>query len=646
MTWRRRLFVFLWLLELALFWAPPRAAAQSQTTVTGNVVDPKGFFYAGGSVKATLFPPGVASPCVFTGPNCVPIPGTVGTVPIDFFGNFTINLYPNNLIFCNQGPCTTQWTFQICIQPGVIEPPIGTGDQCFSVTTTIAGASQSITAQITAAPPPQLTRIPIGGGGGCTPSGVDTGILSEHPVGTCFDSLHATWDDGASKQNLQFGDGTNTTTGAELSFMLATGGKVNACFECWNFGQSNNLTSFAILNDQKKSAMGWFNTNSGAGSSEQFGDTNTLNFAGASHCNGCNDDLIQIGFENNMSSSVALSYAAPSIGHQFGNQNQATTNTAGGTLTDFVESGTANNFAETAGTNPGIAHAFAYGLQNRVKDDLGPSEIFFEGLYGFDNEADAIDPQDVSIFGASNTVHSLVLCSVGSCPPAQDSVVYGDQNTVTNAGGVLLAAVHSSVTNCTACGAFGYNEANSTNNSLFIGMGNHEIEITSNLVTMPSLASASVSPVCASTAGGLEIAGCPSPGGVGTIYTAAYGDFGAAASTTNFGIISGLVTGSLAGPGNLLTQAQLLSVACTAQNPMVVTDTAQPATGTYVFTLFDATTSSATAVTITIPISSAAGTFNGTGSVTLTAGHRYIWRAVNNATSAGAQLGSISFQCK
>lgn len=239
-----RKFLLVFCASVACFLAAPRAAAQSQTTVTGNVVDPKGFFYAGGTVKPQLYPPGVAAPCVFVGPNCIPIPATVGPANIDFFGNFSVNVYPNALIFCNGAPCTTQWTFQICIAApqAIIPQPIGTGDQCFSVTTTIAGASQNLTALITAAPPPNLTRIPIGGG--CTPSGaINTGILSEHPVGSCFDSPDATWDDGASKQNLQFGDGTNFISNNNLSFLFGHGNHVTNAFEAWTRGDGNTVSA-------------------------------------------------------------------------------------------------------------------------------------------------------------------------------------------------------------------------------------------------------------------------------------------------------------------------------------------------------------------------------------------------------------------
>lgn len=364
-----------------------------------------------------------------------------------------------------------------------------------------------------------------GGGGGCTPSGVDTGVLSEHPVGTCFDSLDFTWDDtqsgvGANPgQVMMAGDATNTKTGAADSFIFGfQTNKVNNCLWCWALGLSNNLTSIGLSNDAQKIAFGWGNVNSGSGGSIQLGDINSLSFAGASHCGPCNEDLIQLGFNNSMSSPVSATYIAPETGHQLGSQNVASISTAGNVVSDFVESGTANNLASTAAASSGgIEHAFLYGLQNRVKDDLGPSATFFEGEYGFDNEVDDTGSQSIAIYGSSNVVHDLTACFTGNCPPAQDSVVYGDQNTVTNAAGVLTASVHSSVTNCTACGVIGYNESNSVSDSLNIGLGAHEIIITNGHVTLPSLASAGTECVQASSTGLLSVTGSACGSGSGAV---------------------------------------------------------------------------------------------------------------------------------
>ncbi len=58
-------------------------------------------------------------------------------------------------------------------------------------------------------------------GGGCTPSGTNTGVISEHPIGTCFDSIDWTWDDGVSKQVMLLGDGgNNVTANSSLAFLI------------------------------------------------------------------------------------------------------------------------------------------------------------------------------------------------------------------------------------------------------------------------------------------------------------------------------------------------------------------------------------------------------------------------------------------
>lgn len=135
-----------WIFGAVLFFGGARATkAQAQTTVTATVTDPNGIPYANGTVKAQINPPGPPSPCVVTGGNCVPIQGTVGPQPLDSTGSFTMNLYPNASI----SPAATTWIFTVCISPGVPLPQ-GTGPQCFSSSQTIAGASQSLSAQLSA----------------------------------------------------------------------------------------------------------------------------------------------------------------------------------------------------------------------------------------------------------------------------------------------------------------------------------------------------------------------------------------------------------------------------------------------------------------------------------------------------------------
>ncbi|MGH7748630.1 MAG: hypothetical protein ACREQ5_28305, partial [Candidatus Dormibacteria bacterium] len=134
---------------LLLFCAlAPRALAQTQTVVTGTVVDPNGIPYANGTMTASIQPAPPGTPCVTIGVNCQPIQGTVGPVPLSAAGFFSTNLYANSLI----SPGGSQWQIKICISPGV-PLPLGFGPQCFSVLQTISGSSQDLSVALSAAAP-------------------------------------------------------------------------------------------------------------------------------------------------------------------------------------------------------------------------------------------------------------------------------------------------------------------------------------------------------------------------------------------------------------------------------------------------------------------------------------------------------------
>lgn len=135
------------------------AAAFSQTTlVTGTVTDPNGIPYAGGTVKAQLTSPGATvtnssqAQCTSAGagaaPCQLPIQGTVGPALLDPTGSFSVTLYSNTSI----SPGGTQWIFTVSISPGVLLP-LGTGQQSFQVPITITGATQSVSATLSAAAP-------------------------------------------------------------------------------------------------------------------------------------------------------------------------------------------------------------------------------------------------------------------------------------------------------------------------------------------------------------------------------------------------------------------------------------------------------------------------------------------------------------
>ena len=146
----------------ALLFLGQAARAQTQTNVTATIVDPIGIPYSNGTYSVQLIPTGT-NPSV----NGAGIGGAFNG-RLDANGAFNISLWPNASI----SPGGTLWQFTICI-PGGIPLPLGTGGQCTPPTTvTIAGASQSLSATLSAVAP-RLTTIFTGPGGvtACTTTG-------------------------------------------------------------------------------------------------------------------------------------------------------------------------------------------------------------------------------------------------------------------------------------------------------------------------------------------------------------------------------------------------------------------------------------------------------------------------------------------
>jgi hypothetical protein len=119
---------------LVLLFSSPVFA--QRTVVTGQVIDPNGIPWQGGTMVATLsLPVGVSGATL----NGVQIGGSTQRVTLDSTGSFLMQLPDNNVV----QPPGTQWTFAINISPGE-PPPFGTGPQQFTQTFTITGASQTI----------------------------------------------------------------------------------------------------------------------------------------------------------------------------------------------------------------------------------------------------------------------------------------------------------------------------------------------------------------------------------------------------------------------------------------------------------------------------------------------------------------------
>jgi hypothetical protein len=137
-------------LVMLLFLALP-AAAQF-TTVTGTVTDPNSVPYAFGTITPILVTvSGSGTPTLGGFPYAAPTQPT----GLDKNGSFVVNLGDNNVIV----PAGSKWNFQVCSAVGTVQPSGGKGPVCFQLAApiTITGASQSITANLAAVPPPALS---------------------------------------------------------------------------------------------------------------------------------------------------------------------------------------------------------------------------------------------------------------------------------------------------------------------------------------------------------------------------------------------------------------------------------------------------------------------------------------------------------
>ena len=184
----KRLLIFASLLFLSALAAPLPMKAQ-QTVVTATVKDPNGIPYANGTVQASLQASGRATVTISNQAQCsaasagtapcqVPIPGNVGPVSIDSTGTFVMTLYSNTSIT----PAASKWLFTINISPG-IPLPLGTGPQTFSVAVTVTGATQNLSATLSAAAP-SLTNFAGTGPGGCPGTAVNPQLFFDN-MGTC-----------------------------------------------------------------------------------------------------------------------------------------------------------------------------------------------------------------------------------------------------------------------------------------------------------------------------------------------------------------------------------------------------------------------------------------------------------------------------
>ena len=310
-----------------------------------------------------------------------------------------------------------------------------------------------------------------GGGTGCTLSGTDTGVVTEHPIGTCRDSIDFTWDDGASKQNLQAGDGTNTNTSAQDTFILGISNSTNSCKTCSAIGSTNVLTAPA---DEQGSGQG------GNKYAVGFGHTLTGGLLGALGANCTVQEAYAVTCVGSSSATAPASsfngvFSQLTDGSMVGTGNTVSVTGAGG-MNDFGTYGDVNTIAATSGHS--IQTSYTVGFTNRIKTTTGDNEAF---LFGLDNESDGGANSDVAIFGQSNTSSSMVQDPLSS----GDSTIVGSHGVMTAAGGGFIAGMYNQVTSCTLCAAVGINVHLSANNTLALGMSNTpEMVITAGKVKL------------------------------------------------------------------------------------------------------------------------------------------------------------------
>lgn len=124
-----------WVLLLAMLASTAPAFAQF-TTVTATVKDPNGIPYAGAILNAVLVP-STGGGYTLSGQ---PYSGRIGPVTLDVTGSFTVNFGDVTMIT----PGSPQWQITIDSAAATINPPLGTGPQSFTFTstgTTISGSS-------------------------------------------------------------------------------------------------------------------------------------------------------------------------------------------------------------------------------------------------------------------------------------------------------------------------------------------------------------------------------------------------------------------------------------------------------------------------------------------------------------------------
>lgn len=344
-----------------------------------------------------------------------------------------------------------------------------------------------------------LTISTSGGGGGCSPPGTDTGVLSEHPVGTCYDSAHFTFDDTA--HNLQVTNSTSpNTVGTNNTYIIGPGNTAASSTFSYILGDSNDTHSatrpdtFVIGTGNSINAL----SNVAFAASVSIGTSNTQGDAANAGSGGNN--VFSLGVGNTLYKATnVVSIGANSVGIDGASGSTSAGFVAGGfDIANCVQgsncssagTGTVSNFGIVGDSNlinwhgtGTVSTAYLFGFDNRVDTVVGNTGQSF--LYGFDNENDGSVGNDVAIFGVSNTAHNS---QVASCLGASDSGIWGMVNNVTGSGNYAVYGGGNTVTSKNCVAMLGFNMTAPASNGVFLGVSSTpEVQITASTIALPQV---------------------------------------------------------------------------------------------------------------------------------------------------------------
>jgi len=315
------------------------------------------------------------------------------------------------------------------------------------------------------------------GGAGCTLTGVDKGVVSEHPLGTCFDSIKYTWD--ATKEVLLAGDGSTTVT-SDVS-------------EVYNLGTANVIKDIALTGLVIGDANNLWGVSNVSVSSELYiigdGNNNQRN-SGEAYIVGVGNrirdttfDHFIFGVGNRFESATPGTAVNMDHGFAVGGSNIATA-APGSSTSDIGFTGYSNTITVTNSkslTNSflyGIANSavinttsndhdlYAFGGRNTFEDTLNLTEQAMS--LGFNNDINGAN-STAQTLGIFNILHNVSINN-------GNTVIVGSQNAATNLGalaGLTYQDTYGHQTNlhdCSDCIAIGANVNESTDHTMGIGM--------------------------------------------------------------------------------------------------------------------------------------------------------------------------------